>query len=357
MASITGGSNLNFLHGGNIHKAERDGRKKVLDFSANINPLGIPSVVKEKVYKNFDKVLHYPDPEAEDVTGKIAEYLGIEKKNILIGNGSVEFIYLLMNVYRPRTVLIPVPVFSEYERAARNAGSKVYFLRLKEKHNFKMSPVRPREADIIFAANPNNPTGNFIAENFKEIEKAAGRLIIVDEAFMDFVEKQKKYSLVQKAVKNKKIIVLRTLTKFFAMPGLRIGYVVAHENIIRKLKAYQTPWSVNSLAQLAAEKVLDDRDYIRKTHELIQKERTFLYGALGKIAGIKTYPSVVNFILIKIERKDITSKVLRECLMKKGILIRDCGNFRGLSDKYIRVAIRSRKENLKLISALRKVMI
>lgn len=261
-----------------------------------------------------------------------------------------------MNVYKPKSVFIPVPSFSEYERAARNAGSKICFLKLKEKNGFKISANSLRRCDVVFIANPNNPTANFIIENFEEIEKAALRLIIVDEAFIDFLAEHKKYSTVQRAVKNKKIIVLRTLTKFFAMPGLRIGYIVGQKTVIQKLKKHQTPWNVNSFAQIAAENILDNNDYIRETRELIQKERTFLYNAIRKIDGLKPYPSIVNFILIKIGKKDITSRNLREHLMEKGILIRDCVNFRGLDNSYVRVAVRSRKENIKLLNALRKIL-
>ncbi len=341
--------NLDFSHGGNIYEVNKI---DIIDFSANINPLGLPTRIKKTIYNNFDKILHYPDPAARNITRKIAKYWEIDEENILLGNGSVELIYLITSTYKPKTTLVPVPTFSEYERAAKSAKSKIRFLRLKEKEGFKLNLSHVGNTDIAFFCNPNNPTGNLILEN----SVAVKNLAVVDEAFMDFLPNQKNHTLIWKATKSKKIIILRTLTKFFALPGLRMGYLIAHKNIINKLRQNLPPWNTNSLAQIAAEQILNDKNYINKTYKLIKKERKFLFEQLAEISGLRPYPSVTNFLLIKIEREDITSKSLKELLIKKGILIRDCGNFRNLNDKYIRVAIRSHKENLKLLNALKEVI-
>ena len=173
---------------------------------------------------------------------------------------------------------------------------------------------------------------------------------------MDFLPDEKNHTLIWKAVENRNIIVLRTFTKFFALPGLRIGYAVAHKDTIKRLKQHQPPWSTNSLAQTAAELILDNEEYVKKTRTLIEKERSFLSAELSKIGVLKPYSSVANFLLIKIETAGITSKFLTEELLKKGILIRDCSNFRNLDDRYVRAAVRSHKENAQMLTALRDVL-
>lgn len=346
---------LDFLHGGDIYQAERKHKKGIIDFSANINPLGLTSQVKKAILNNLDRVLHYPDPEAWVITQKIAQHWGIGRENILIGNGSVELIYLITFTYRPKLILIPAPTFSEYERAGRTVGSQLRFLELDEEHEFKPDLTEIGEADLLFLCNPNNPTGNLVLKN-QEINNLPGRLLVVDEAFMDFLPDEERHTLIRRAQKDKKIIVLRTFTKFYALPGLRIGYLVAHKETVERLKRYQAPWSVNSLAQLAGEYLLDDREYHRRTLQLIDKERFYLFNKISKIKGLRPYPSVTNFLLIKIENFKLTSGSLAKELLKKGILIRDCSNFRNLNNKHIRIAVRSRKENKKLIGILTDVL-
>lgn len=357
-------ANLNFSHGGNIYEAERKYNKKIIDFSANINPLGLPPNIKKAIYKNFGKILHYPDPETKDITGSIASYWGIKEENILVGNGSTELIYLIMSRYRPKITAFSVPTFSEYERAAKNVKSRIRYIKMdpcfrrddNEKAALQYSLRDSAHGDILFLCNPNNPTGSLIIENRKMIEKLFYKLIVVDEAFMDFLPDEKKHTLIRRAQKSKKIIVLRTLTKFFALPGLRIGYLVAHRDVVRALRGHQAPWSANAFAQLAGNMTLQNRAYIRKTRLLIEKERAFLSNEIAKIKGLIPYPSVTNFLLVKIEKGNITSKALQHALIKKGFLVRDCSNFRNLSKRYIRIAVRSRKENRKLLNALKKTL-
>ncbi len=349
--------NLAFEHGGNIYQAQRQYKRKFLDFSANINPLGLTSQTKEAIYKSFGSILHYPDPEAKNITRKIAQYWGIKEENVLVGNGSIELIYLIVSTFKPKTTLIPIPTFSEYERAARCIKSKINFLRLKEQLGFKLQATKINQADILFLCNPNNPTGNLILTDYRMIEKLPIELVVIDEAFMDFLPDEKKHTLIWKAQKNKRIIVLRTFTKFFALAGLRIGYLVAHQSIVNKLRQYKIPWSVNSLAQIAGEIALKDSYYFKATHLIIEKERSLLSAQLKKIKGLKVYPSVTNFLLFKIEKDKISANDLTERLLKEGILVRDCSNFRNLEDKFIRVAVRNRKENQRLIVALRKILI
>jgi threonine-phosphate decarboxylase len=348
--------NINFTHGGNIHEIEKKYKKKLIDFSANINPLGIPPQVKKCVSNYCANILHYPDIEAENVKESIRRHWNISKNNIIIGNGSIELIHLLMQSLMPRTISIPTPTFSEYERAARCVRSKITFIPLKERDNFQLNLSEIPKSEVLFLCNPNNPTGNLLIKNPNLIDKIPAKLIIIDEAFMDFLKDEKKLSLINVTRKNKKIVILRTFTKFFAIPGLRIGYLIAHNDIVTLLRKRQIPWSVNVYAQKAGELTLTDKSYIRKTKMFVQKEKDFLFYNLTKIKKLFSYPSETNFILLKIKSKSINAPILTQKLIQKGILIRNCDNFRGLNNKFIRIAVRNRPENIKLINALKEII-
>ncbi|MCD4782061.1 MAG: aminotransferase class I/II-fold pyridoxal phosphate-dependent enzyme [Candidatus Omnitrophica bacterium] len=348
--------NLSYLHGGNIHEIVRDKKIKVIDFSANINPLGIPEKIKRDLFKVFHQVEHYPDIESFELRRQIANYWDINHENILVTNGSVEGLYLLMQMYRPKNVCIPVPSFTEYERAARLIKSTVQKFCLRERDGFIPDLDVFKKADMLVIGNPNNPTGNYLRDKTNLLENLPFKNIIIDEAFMDFEEKALQPSLIQIACKTDKITVLRTFTKFFCLPGLRVGYLVSHKKNIKRLQQKQLPWSVNYLAQTAARMILNDNGFIKKSIKTINEERKYLAGQLQSINSIKVFPSVTNFLLIKILNKNITSKILRNALLNKGIIIRDCSNFRGLNNQYVRIAVRNRKENSKLVQEIKEVM-
>ncbi|MDP2755415.1 MAG: threonine-phosphate decarboxylase CobD [Nitrospirota bacterium] len=343
---------IDFFHGGNIYEIKRRYKKDVIDFSANINPLGLTEDIKREFIRCYRLIPHYPDPEAKDLIRQIAEYWAIDEQNILIGNGSTELIYLIAHAFKPEKALIPVPTFSEYERAVRSVGSKIEFLKLREMDSFTLKIINSDKAYISFISNPNNPTGNLLIENKKFVLNS--KLNVIDEAFMDFLPDEQKHTFIWKAVKDKNFIVLRSFTKFFALPGLRIGYLIAHKDLIKRLKQVQPPWSVNSIAQHLAQILLNDRDYIEKTRRLINEERGFLFNELARIKGLKPYLSVANFFLVKIIDSRLDSSILIGRLIQKGILIRDCSNFRNLNNRFIRIAVRFRRENTKLIKALRE---
>ncbi|MDP2928023.1 MAG: threonine-phosphate decarboxylase CobD [Candidatus Omnitrophota bacterium] len=341
-----------YQHGGNIYEIKQRRKTPVLDFSANINPLGIPPRIKKLLNKQLKDLVHYPDPRAFRLVAALARYWKIKEENVLVGNGSTELIYLILNAFRPDKVILPVPSFTEYERAARISGSQVRFIHMLEGEGFCLNLDHINNCDMLFMCNPNNPTGNLIVKTRADIENIPAKRIVIDEAFMDYVHNEQAHTFIAQATRSKKFIVLRTLTKFFALPGLRVGYVIAHEDNIKVFKRYQMPWSVNVLAQAAAEHVLNEDTFIQRSKQLIERERVFLYESLGRIKGLKPYPSVTNFLLIKIEDEWITSTCLKKRLLKKGILIRDCVNFRGLDRQFIRVAVRSHKENIRLMRAL-----
>jgi threonine-phosphate decarboxylase len=341
-----------YRHGGNIYEIEPRKRAAILDFSANINPLGIPARIKKLLNSQLKDLVHYPDSQARCPVATLARYWKVKEENVLIGNGSTELIYLILNAFGPATVTFPVPSFTEYERAARISKCRLRFVYLPQDRDFRFNSHCLKKSDVLFICNPNNPTGNLMISNRTDIENIPVNKIIIDEAFMDFVPEENIHTFIQQAAKSRKLIVFRTLTKLFALPGLRVGYLIAHRDIIRTLKEYQIPWSVNALAQTAAAQCLSEVTFMQRSKQLIEKERNFLYERLSQIRELKPYPSVANFLLVKIKEKSITSSVFKERLLKKNILVRDCVNFRGLDKQFIRVAVRTHKENMQLVQAL-----
>ncbi len=349
-------NNLIFSHGGNIHYMEKKYKRKFLDFSANINPLGLPINLKKHLFENYNNILHYPDIFMKSLINKIADYWDISRNSVLLGNGSIELIYQLMYNFQHGKVIIPYPSFSEYERAARSVNAEIEFLKLSEGNNYQFIGSTSDNADAIFLCNPNNPTGNLVFNSKDIIKNKSLKLIIVDEAFMDFLPDERSHTLISETQKNKKIVVLRSFTKFFALPGLRIGYLIGHQDVINKLKQKQIPWNINSFAQQAAEQVLTNEDYIIKTKKYVEKERLFLFNELNKFDNLKPFPSVTNFLLVKINNKKLTSALLCKKMIENGILLRDCSNFKGLNNRFIRIAVRTHKENLQIIKIFKKII-
>ncbi|KUK55436.1 MAG: L-threonine-O-3-phosphate decarboxylase [Atribacteria bacterium 34_128] len=355
---------FNYLHGGNLEKAmERYGisLNEIIDFSANINPLGISPKIKEVLVKSTDQLSHYPDPECKEAKKEISGYFKIDYENILLGNGSTELIYLIVQTLKSKKVLIPIPTFYEYERALNSNNVSINFYKLKEKQEFLVSidEIIPQLAgiDLVFLCNPNNPTGTFLHRKeililVKEIQRRK-IFLVLDEAFIDLYEEE---SFIKEVKNYDHLIVLRSLTKFYGLPGLRIGFGVSSPKLIKKLEIQKIPWSVNSLAQIAVREVLRDEKYISKSRSFLLKEKEFLYRELSNIEGWKVYKPSANFIFIKL-LGNISSEILQDQLGRRGILIRDCSNFRGLEKgKFIRVAVRTHKENIKLLQELKRVL-
>jgi len=355
------------FHGGNLKEASlkyKIGRDEIIDFSANISPLGLSPKVREALSNNIDLALSYPDPYCDELKREISAYLGTDKENILAGNGSCDLIYLIARTFNPRKTLILIPTFSEYEYAVKMSGGRCQFFKLPEEKDFlwkKESILKHLKGiDLAFICNPNNPTGRLISkEDLLFIVTACEKweaTIVVDEAFIDFVEDYNHFTLVSEVVPNENLLILRSLTKFFALAGLRVGYIEKEKRIIKELEGKQSPWSVNGLGQIAAREALKDQNFIEKTKSYIQQEKKYLWEKLKEIEGIEPYPAAANFIFCRLTKGGINSSLLAEKLGCQGILIRDCSTFRGLDNRFIRVAVRKREENLKLISALREAV-
>jgi threonine-phosphate decarboxylase len=349
-------------HGGDIYawaKKARIDPTEIIDFSASINPLGPPECARQAFQRSCTEVLRYPDPYAEQLKEALAKHHDMKPAEILIGNGSTQLIYLLCFALRPRKALVVGPAFSEHANALILAGAKVSFLSLTADLDFKFSTedfmaAWEKAPQLAFLTTPNSVTGQFIPRT--EIEKIARfallkrRFLVIDEAFIDFVERESVKQLVRN---NPYLIVLRSLTKYYALPGLRLGYLLAHSQRAAQLAAYLEPWSVNGPAQTVARACLADRNFGLKTERWLYRERNFLTRALIGIKGLEPYPSSTNFLLVRIANGGSVLE-LRSFLLRRKILIRACNSFAGLGSDHFRVAVRRRNDNRLLLAALRE---
>lgn len=365
------------FHGGNIYKIFREKNiKEILDYSSNINPYGVPESLKQKIAENIGILERYPDPDYVELREKLAELNKVDISNITVGNGATESIFLFMKVLKPENVLIVSPTFGEYERAVRawdsseNREIEIEYFELEEKDGFrlnigKLKKELEKKYDLAIICNPNNPTGKFLKmaeteEILRECNKYDTKLFI-DEAFIEFLEDGLKESIVNSRENKKNLFVTRAFTKFFAIPGLRLGYgIYFDKSLEKKITEKKEPWSVNNIAEMAGITVLDDTEYIERTLNWITEEKKYMYEKLDEISRIKPYKTEVNFICVKIKdelfSKGLNVKKLREKMMEEGILIRDASNFKFLDERFFRLAIKDRRSNDRVIEALKKIL-
>jgi histidinol-phosphate aminotransferase len=345
-----------FLHGGIDYKELVNFNLKpeeIIDFSSSLNPLGTPYKVLESLVKV--KIDAYPDTNCYELKEAIAKFHGLKQENIIVGNGSTEIIYFTCQCYltKKSRVIIPSPTFSEYERASVINGAKVVLYRLKESNDFRIDPKEllklliKHKPKMVFLCNPNNPTGHYLGENdVREIIEASEKtLIVLDEAYVDFVKDPWDST---KFVRYKNLLILKSLTKNFGLAGLRIGYALADEEIIKTLEKVRPPWNVNSVAQKAALVSLFERKHIEKAKEEIELARSYLIKEISKM-GRKPIPSHGCFFMVKVD----DARKLRLALLEQGILVRDCTSF-GLPN-FIRISVRRLSECKRLIKAWREV--
>ena len=364
------------FHGGNIYKIFREKNiDKILDYSSNINPYGLPENLKKEIFEKLFVLERYPDPDYIELREKIAEKNNLNIENIIVGNGATEIIFLFMKILSPKKVLIVSPTFGEYERAIKsstlaNDSLEINYFELKETENFVLNVKNletelENDYDLLILCNPNNPTGQFLKlkklEEILKICEQKNTKLFVDEAFVEFVEDWENESIINSKENKENLFVIRAFTKFFAIPGLRLGYGICfNKNLLKKMLEKKEPWSVNNIADLAGQTVLDDENYIQKTKEWIKDQKKYMYENLNKIEGLRAYKTEVNFILLKIEdnllEKGLDVKNLRKKMLEKGILIRDASNFIYLDKHYFRLAIKDKLNNEKVIETLTSIL-
>ncbi len=356
------------VHGGEVlDAAGKSGlkREQILDFSSSVNPLGPSKKALEAAKKAFSEIPAYPDSNSTLLRQAIASHFnGIDKNNVVVGNGSTELMYLFAEAFlkKGEVALIPAPTFGEYESAVRKTGETAKFIKLDANFNVNAeSFIREMVgAKIVFLCNPNNPTSLLIPNQTLTaiIERALAQdtLVFLDEDFLEFVEDEKALTLIDKIKRYPNLFILRSFTKIFGLTGLRVGYGIASEEITGVLSCAKIPWNVNCLAQAAAVAALKDEEHLRVTRELIKKEKAQLLGELEKFGGFKIYPADANFFFIDIRKTGQTATELSAKLLSQGILIRDCTSFHGLDNHYIRVAVKTHSENEHLLEALKRTV-
>lgn len=354
---------LNETHGADIYSAaEKTGIKEnnIIDFSSNINPLGMPESVKTAAVNSIAYSDRYPDINSRELIRDISKFESVPEGWIFAANGAAEAIYRIVFCLKPKKGLVTAPAFSEYENALNMIGAQVDYYNLKEESDFKIQDDILEhinsDTDIVFICNPNNPTGQLtdmeMTEEIIDRCRQAGAVVAVDECFLDFVKNKEKYSSVNFLGKYDNLIVLKAFTKIYAIPGIRLGYCISsNEQIAEGIKISGPPWNVSSIAQASGIAALKEKDYIDRTVEYIIEQRKYLIKELNRL-NIKTYNSCANYILFKIQ----DSLDLKDEMLKKGILIRSCSNYKNLGENYYRIAVKTSEQNQILIKVLEEAI-
>ncbi|MDT8859293.1 threonine-phosphate decarboxylase CobD [Alkalihalobacillus sp. MEB130] len=332
---------------------------QMLDFSANLNPIGPPDWVKEALNNHYHTITQYPDPTYSHTTTSLADYEGLDKDQVLLTNGGSEAIFLVAKYFENGKSMIVHPTFLEYERACHHyhIETEDVFYKAEEKFQLPLTCMLEKlpNTDVIFLCRPNNPTGTVIKEEdlrrLLEEGMKTGTTVVVDEAFVDFLPTTIP-SLTKWLSIYPNLVLLRSLTKMYTIPGLRVGYMMAHKDMIKVLREEQIPWSVNSLVDAIVPRLLDDTRFVEKTRTWLNEQSKYMFEELTNLGYILS-PSKVNFYLLQ-DKMQVETDELFRYLLNHGIVTRHTHNFKGLNGTFIRVAVRSKEENEQLLYVLKK---
>ena len=350
-------------HGGNVlEMALKLGISEddIVDFSANINPLGMPAPLKHALAEHLALAERYPDPRYRRLHQRLARHHACPESWILAGNGATELIFDLACLLRQKTVLLLTPGFAEYRRALQWMECQIRDYPLTVDHDFcpdrrLLEALRP-DIDCLFLCSPNNPTGQVVAPDLLKAIAARchelGIMLVVDEAFMDFIPGIP--SMIDSLADWPQVMVLRSLTKFYAIAGLRLGYLVSsNTEAMAQLRLRRPPWTINAFAALAGETVLDDQEYRQRTFRWLREEQDYLLAGLRAIPALRPWRPAANYIFLRCLRPKLD---LQAALLEHRLLIRSCANYPGLDGEYYRLAIRGHEDNRRLLAALHQVL-
>ena len=337
------------IHGGDVYR-----HKNVLDFSSNMNPLGTPQKVIEAAAESLKSVCNYPDIRYEELAEKLSAYEQVPREWVICGNGAAELIFTLALAIKPKQALLLAPTFAEYEQALATVECIPTYHDLREEDGFALNEkileaITP-QMDLVILCNPNNPTGLLadpkLMERIVRQCEEMGSFLVIDECFQDFIENQEQHTKKHLLDSCRNLFLLKAFTKRYAMAGLRLGYgLCSNPEVLEKMQAAVQPWNVSIPAQAAGVAALDEKEYVREARKIIRSEREYLRGGLEKL-GFQVYNSSANYIFFR------GPEGLVEHALKKQVLIRNCSNYRGLTEGYYRVAVRTHEENRKLLEAL-----
>lgn len=357
---------MKIKHGGDLYSHTIQ-----YDFSANLNPLGMPDSVKEALIANLETFQVYPDPDCRQLLQELSQKEQIPEDYITCGNGAADLIYKCVQIIKPKKALLPVPSFLEYEKALEEIGCKITYYFCSEEKQFQIQEdlkdlLEQDGYDMLFLCNPNNPTGTLLNPQLRNVLmdtcRKKGTWVLLDECFMDLVEDEYR-SYYDTFRQEDRIIVLKAFTKTYAMAGLRLGYCICpNQNLNRRIREMGQCWSVSVPAQIAGVAALQEEGYLMDSRELIEEERIYLSAKL-RAMGFTVFPSYANFLLFFWDypktdpvQSAICNGNLKHMLLEQGIQIRDCSDFVGLKKGYYRIAIRTHEENTVLVDALERLL-
>lgn len=357
------------FHGSDLEQIERIYKIKkedIISFSANVNPLGISYQLKQALSNQLDVITHYPDRDYVALRAQIAAYAKTAASNVIVGNGSTELISLFIQTRHPKKALVLGPTYSEYEREISLGGGTTKYYPLKPENDFKLDTKDfcahlKDSLDLLVLCNPNNPTSTAISH--KEMRKILdtcmqhGIFVMVDETYVEFTEDEALYTSVSLADYYNNLIILRGTSKFFAAPGLRLGYAITgNADIAKAINTHKNPWSINSLAEIAGRLMLSDHEYIVQTRELISSERKRIVTELSTWDSVQVFTPQANFILMQITKSDVTAEDLFEHCIQKGLMIRNCSTFPFLDNSYVRFCIMNPEQNNRLLDSFKEIL-
>ena len=351
-----------YQHGGDIYsESNQTSGKKIVDFSANINPLGLPQGIRKAIIDSLDSCINYPDAFCRRLRAATADFLEVSPEYLFFGNGAADVLFRLVLAVRPRTALLLAPTFADYEKALHTVNCQVDYYKLSHE-NFMIAEnildqIQPG-LEMVVICNPNNPTGKICAEGLLlqilQRCRECGTLLLIDECFMDFVPEDQGYSFRKYLQAYSNLVILKAFTKTFAIPGVRLGYcLTSNAAVLEGLHEMGQDWNVSIMAQEAGIAAVKETEYLKQSLAYVQKERIYLLDNLKKLPGITTYDSLANYIFFRVdpEPADFAAKLKAE-----GLLIRSCANYRNLDAGYYRIAVKKHEENETLIATLKLIM-
>ncbi len=352
-------------HGANLYDLSNKlglNKKDLMDFSSNINPLGSSYLAKKAVVDNIDMVSIYPDPNYCNLKKSISDYCNCKSDNIILGSGATELISSFISTINPKKAVLLSPSYSEYEKELKKSNCYIHKYFSKKENDFKIdindfiSYINSDSHDIVVICNPNNPTGfAFSKEEIKKILENTNAFIMIDETYIEFTDTSK-YSSTHLVDEFNKVFVIRGTSKFFGTPGIRLGYgLTSNVNIKNSISNKLDLWNINTLASIMGEVMFTDTNFINHSSITLKSERDYISNELYSIDDFKVYHSDGNFILCEIKSKKMTAYKLREILMQKHIIIRDCNSFEGLNEYFFRVCTLTHEENKLLINSLKYI--
>lgn len=358
------------FHGSDLEKIEKIygiQKESIISFSANVNPLGLSPKLCEGLKNCLDVITTYPDREYTELRKTIGVYCDTDYENILVGNGSTELISAVIQLKNPKTACLISPTYSEYEREISLSGGNCVYYQLKPEDNFTLhtdtlfSLLTETKSELLVLCNPNNPTSTALhTDTLSEILSFCREhqiFVMIDETYVEFAADYESVTAIPLMPLFDNFIILRGISKFFASPGLRLGYgLTGNRTLIKEINETKNPWTINSLAEASGKILFTDTDYIHRTKELIFSERERVCRELASIPGLKVYEPSANFVLVEIENGTADADILFDAAIRRCLMIRNCSTFEGLNNKFFRLCFMMPEDNDKLLECIRKVI-